>query len=163
MGRLIFVGVIILAGLSGYGAARTAWGFWENIESPGEDAIQQVQRSLQRIRQDIADFQPQKRSWRQMLQGSELDGLRHMESDIARRLAYMQRQQTRSAYASTLWGKGHTVAGKGFAAYCALRVVMVSRSMTRAKSGPSVHIYCQEPRQQWRLAILLVCQTGSSG
>lgn len=56
MGRVVVLGIVVLGGLSGFGAVRTAWVFLEHMvrgRTVGEGDIITVERSLFRIRQDI--------------------------------------------------------------------------------------------------------------
>lgn len=95
----------------------------------------QAERSLWRVRQDIATKEaepaPERRSsWRNVLLGggsseSELAGLQVMERQAAQSLAVMKQRMSRQVFAQTFGGKVFGVVGKVFGVYCAARVLMV--------------------------------------
>ncbi|KAL7421922.1 hypothetical protein Q5752_003694 [Cryptotrichosporon argae] len=58
LGRVVVLGVIVLAGLSGLGAVRTAWDFFEHAAGAGskqvtDNDVLQAERSLYRVRHDL--------------------------------------------------------------------------------------------------------------
>ena len=58
LGRLIVLGVVVLGVLSGFGAVRTAWGFFEHASgvagrSLTDNDLLQAERSLYRVRHDL--------------------------------------------------------------------------------------------------------------
>ena len=95
----------------------------------------QAERSLWRVRQDIANKEAEpssdrrSSSWRNVFIGggnsSELAGLQAMERQAAQALAGMKQRKTRQVFAQTLGGKVFNVVGKVFGVYCAARVLMV--------------------------------------
>ena len=97
------------------------------------ETIMQAERSLWRVRQDIANKEAEpsterRSSWRNVFIGSassELAGLKAMERQAAQALAGMKQRMSRQVFAQTFGGKVFNVVGKVFGVYCAARVLMV--------------------------------------
>lgn len=57
LGRVVVLGVVILGSLSGFGAVRSAWNFFEHRRAKShtltDNDLLQAERSLYRVRQDL--------------------------------------------------------------------------------------------------------------
>ncbi|KAJ9097829.1 hypothetical protein QFC19_006697, partial [Naganishia cerealis] len=110
LGRVVVLGVVVLGGLSGLGAVRTAWNF---IESGG----------LGSGYVKIADLE-QTNSLRR-----EIQGLEALEQQVERGLEAMKLRRKRQRFARTLRGKAFNLIGMVFAVYCIARVTMCFTSV----------------------------------
>nr|WVH01961.1 golgi pH regulator [Naematelia aurantialba] len=151
LGRLVALGVIVLATLSGFGAARTAWGFFEHASAGTrpltDNDVLQAERSLYRVRQElvtkrdelgrISGGQPgsPSRGWMGKVftnkddqqaasLRAELEGLEAMERQVARSMSAMKLRRRRQDFGQTLRGKIYHIIGYIFAIYCAARLLM---------------------------------------
>ncbi|ORX35751.1 Abscisic acid G-protein coupled receptor-domain-containing protein [Kockovaella imperatae] len=138
LGRLLVLGIVSLAGLSGYGAVRTAWIFYEHArgisgDKVTKDDIIRTERSLYKVRQDLAERRSRlgtktKGSWfaRDGLSGlrAETAGLEAMHSEIVRELETLKKRKSRQDYGASFHGRVYHFIGQLFAVYCASRVLM---------------------------------------
>lgn len=158
LGRVVVCGVVVLGLLSGYGAIRTAYMFYENgglrrgKTITREDVIN-AERSLYRVRHDQAAKREQLAA-RQQQQPSnlpaqsgwlgswssrgdreaseiarELEGLAAVEVQVSRSLSAMRMRMQRQKFSSTLQGRIFNLVGFVFAIYCIARIVMCMTSI----------------------------------
>lgn len=156
LGRVVVCGIIILGLLSGFGAIRTAWMFYENGglrrgRAISREDVLNAERSLYRVRHDQAakreqlvrrsdvESPQQDPSWLGRVLGSswsgdrevanikrELEGLQAMEAQVSKSLEAMKIQRRRQRFSQTLRGRIFNAVGFVFALYCVARIVMVS-------------------------------------
>ncbi|RXK39301.1 hypothetical protein M231_03380 [Tremella mesenterica] len=156
LGRLIVLGVVVLGGLSGFGAVRTAWGFFEHASGarsrPVTDSdLLQAERSLYRVRHELiakreelnrlaVPSTPGGSSWMGRVFGSredqesasvraELSGLQAMERQVSRSATAMKLRKRTQEFGHTLRGRIYHVLGYIFAVYCAARLLMCLPSL----------------------------------
>ncbi|ORY32871.1 Abscisic acid G-protein coupled receptor-domain-containing protein [Naematelia encephala] len=151
LGRLVALGVVVLATLSGFGAARTAWGFFEHASAGTrpltDNDLLQAERSLYRVRQELVTKRDElsrtgggqpgspSRGWMGKVFANkddqqaaalraELEGLEAMERQVARSMSAMKLRRRRQDFGQTLRGKIYNIIGYIFAFYCAARLLM---------------------------------------
>ncbi|KAL1411436.1 hypothetical protein Q8F55_002392 [Vanrija albida] len=153
LGRVVVLGVVVIAGLSGVGAIVTAWDYLEQARGAGRPPVTdadvlQAERSLYRIRHDIVAKREEIArvsssdasatsggGWMTRVFGSkadqeanslrsELQGLQLMESDVMRSLSSLKARNKRQGFRHTLRGAAYNVLGYVFALYCAARLAM---------------------------------------
>ncbi|ODO09120.1 hypothetical protein I350_02720 [Cryptococcus amylolentus CBS 6273] len=153
LGRVVVLGIVVLGGLSGFGAVRTAWNFFEHHRAGGksltDNDLLQAERSLYRVRQDLiskkeeveryAPVSGSSGGWMGRMFGgengrvaslqAELGGLAAMESQVARSLKAMKVRKRRQDFGHTYRGQVYNLVGYVFAVYCAARLLMCLPSL----------------------------------
>ncbi|WWC89141.1 uncharacterized protein L201_004059 [Kwoniella dendrophila CBS 6074] len=158
LGRVVVLGVLVLGSLSGFGAVRSAWNFFEHTIGTGsrsltDNDILQAERSLYRVRHDlvtkreeiarVADASgistPVRGGWMGRMFGSqnqeaislqaELSGLKTMEHQVSKSLKAMKIRKKHQDFGQTLRGQFYNLFGYVFAIYCAARLIMCLPSL----------------------------------
>ncbi|KAK8864574.1 hypothetical protein IAR55_001824 [Kwoniella newhampshirensis] len=157
LGRVVVLGVVTLGSLSGFGAVRSAWNYFEHINAGSrsltDNDILKAERSLYRVRQDIitkkeelnrvlapSGISTPSKGWMGRMFGSqgdneaaslqaELDGLKAMESQVSKSLKAMKLRKRRQDFGQTFRGQMYNLLGYAFAIYCAARVLMCLPSL----------------------------------
>ncbi|WVO15091.1 hypothetical protein L204_102735 [Cryptococcus depauperatus] len=154
LGRVVVLGVVVLGGLSGFGAVRSAWNFFEHHRAGSktltDNDLLQAERSLYRVRQDLVAKQDElDRFNEQLSEGpggwmgkvfgeynsqttslrAELKGLQVMESQVSRSLKAMKVCKRRQEFGETVRGQIYYLLGYVFALYCAARLLMCFPSL----------------------------------
>ncbi|KZP33174.1 G protein-coupled receptor 89 [Athelia psychrophila] len=168
LSRLVFVGIVILGLLSGFGAVSNAWAFFplfmrhRAITTEGE--LSTSQQSLARIREDLysrraamereTKSKPQAEStWYSRVVptfttselSQELQGLEALENNMARNVEALQERRDNAKFAGTLKGRVFNWGGQLFAVYCVFRVIsstlnvlIPSRSQGASRNYPDL-------------------------
>nr|XP_019046507.1 hypothetical protein I302_05257 [Kwoniella bestiolae CBS 10118]OCF25437.1 hypothetical protein I302_05257 [Kwoniella bestiolae CBS 10118] len=155
LGRVVVLGVLVLGSLSGFGAVRSAWNFFEHAIGAGsrsltDNDILQAERSLYRVRHDLVTKKeeisrveaasgtstPARGGWMGRMFGSqnqeamslqaELSGLKTMEHQVSKSLKAMKLRKKHQDFGQTFRGQLYNLFGYVFAIYCAARLIMVS-------------------------------------
>ncbi|WVR06897.1 hypothetical protein IAU60_003933 [Kwoniella sp. DSM 27419] len=158
LGRVVVLGVLTLGSLSGFGAVRSAWNFFEHVgagsRALGDNDLLQAERSLYRVRQDLVTKReevsrvsavsgtstPSRGGWmgrmfgnqsQQELAGleAELSGLITLEYQVSRSLKAMKLRKKRQDFGQTFRGQLYNLLGYVFAVYCAARLLMCLPSL----------------------------------
>ncbi|KLT45435.1 hypothetical protein CC85DRAFT_134821 [Cutaneotrichosporon oleaginosum] len=154
LGRVVVLGVVVIAGLSGIGAVVTAWDYLEQAAGTRRvvtDAdVLQAERSLYRVRHDaqakrdeierIARNEPEPSGWMTRVFGTkvgqelsalntELRTLEVMEADIARSVATLRARHKAQGFRATLKGTVYNILGYIFAIYCVARLLLCAASL----------------------------------
>ncbi|WWC70164.1 uncharacterized protein I206_104112 [Kwoniella pini CBS 10737] len=158
LGRVVVLGVLVLGSLSGFGAVRTAWNFFEHSIGAGsrsltDNDILQAERSLYRVRHDLVNKKeeisrvdavsgtstPARGGWMGRMFGSqnqeaislqaELSGLKTMEHQVSRSLKAMKLRKKHQDFGQTFRGQLYNLFGYVFAIYCAARLLMCLPSL----------------------------------
>ncbi|WVQ80237.1 hypothetical protein IAT38_002342 [Cryptococcus sp. DSM 104549] len=155
LGRVVVLGVVALGGLSGFGAVRSAWNFFEHYRagtrSLNDSDILQAERSLYRVRHDLVSKREEvsrfagvtgnapSGGWMGRMFGgqgdqgasleAELRGLEAMESQVSRSLKAMKLRKRRQDFGHTFRGQIYNIIGYVFAVYCAARLLMCLPSL----------------------------------
>ncbi|WVF71349.1 hypothetical protein IAT40_006152 [Kwoniella sp. CBS 6097] len=159
LGRVVVLGVLTLGSLSGFGAVRSAWNFFEHSIGAGSRAltdndILQAERSLYRVRQDLVTKRdelaraaaasgtstPSRGGWMGRMFGgqtqqevagleAELSGLKSMEYQVSKSLKAMKLRKKRQDFGQTFRGQLYNLFGYVFAIYCAARLLMCLPSL----------------------------------
>ncbi|OCF39646.1 hypothetical protein I317_06557 [Kwoniella heveanensis CBS 569] len=159
LGRVVVLGVLTLGSLSGFGAVRSAWNFFEHSIGAGSRAltdndILQAERSLYRVRQDLVTKReelarasaasgtstPSRGGWMGRMFGgqsqqevagleAELSGLKSMEYQVSKSLKAMKLRKKRQDFGQTFRGQFYNLFGYVFAIYCAARLLMCLPSL----------------------------------
>ncbi|WOO81159.1 Golgi pH regulator [Vanrija pseudolonga] len=144
LGRVVVLGIVVIAGLSGVGAIVTAWDYLEQARGAGRPPVTdadvlQAERSLYRIRHDIVakrediarvssggSAEAASGGWMTRANSlrSELQGLQLMESDVMRSLSSLKARNKRQGFRHTIRGAVYNILGYVFALYCAARLAM---------------------------------------
>ncbi|BEJ16335.1 hypothetical protein CspHIS471_0509400 [Cutaneotrichosporon sp. HIS471] len=154
LGRVVVLGVVVIAGLSGIGAVVTARDYLEQAAGTKRvvtDAdVLQAERSLYRVRHDaqakrdelerLARAAPEPGGWMTRVFGTkaeaeasslqtELKTLEVMEADISRSVATLRAQHRAQGFRATLKGTVYNVLGYIFAIYCVARLLLCAASL----------------------------------
>ncbi|KAL0255458.1 hypothetical protein I308_100262 [Cryptococcus tetragattii IND107] len=154
LGRVVVLGVVILGSLSGFGAVRSAWNFFEHRRAGShtltDNDLLQAERSLYRVRQDLISKKNEinryvvpsgesSSGWMGRIFGgennqtaaleAELRGLETMEMQVSRSLKAMKARKRRQDFGHTFRGQIYNILGYVFAVYCAARLVMCLPSL----------------------------------
>ncbi|WWC62152.1 uncharacterized protein I303_104744 [Kwoniella dejecticola CBS 10117] len=158
LGRVVVLGVLVLGSLSGFGAVRTAWNFFEHTIGAGsrsltDNDILQAERSLYRVRHDLVNKKeeitrvdaasgtstPARGGWMGRMFGSqnqeaislqaELSGLKTMEHQVSKSLKAMKLRKKHQDFGQTFRGQLYNLFGYVFAIYCAARLLMCLPSL----------------------------------
>ncbi|WRT66521.1 uncharacterized protein IL334_003480 [Kwoniella shivajii] len=158
LGRVVVLGVLILGSLSGFGAVRSAWNFFEHAIGAGSRSVSdfdilQAERSLYRVRHDLVSKReeisrvsaasgtstPARGGWMGRMFGgqsqevvsleAELSGLKTMEYQVSRSLKAMKLRKKHQEFGHTMRGQLYNLFGYVFAIYCAARLIMCLPSL----------------------------------
>ncbi|WVQ67291.1 uncharacterized protein L199_005486 [Kwoniella botswanensis] len=158
LGRVVVLGVLVLGSLSGFGAVRSAWNFFEHAIGAGsrsltDNDILQAERSLYRVRHDLVTKReeiarveatsgtstPARGGWMGRMFGSqnqeaislqaELSGLKTMEHQVSKSLKAMKLRKKHQDFGQTFRGQLYNLFGYVFATYCAARLIMCLPSL----------------------------------
>ncbi|KIR59692.1 hypothetical protein I314_04688 [Cryptococcus bacillisporus CA1873] len=154
LGRVVVLGVVILGSLSGFGAVRSAWNFFEHRRAGShmltDNDLLQAERSLYRVRQDLISKKDEinryvvpsgesSSGWMGRIFGvennqtaaleAELRGLETMEMQVSRSLKAMKARKRRQDFGHTFRGQIYNILGYVFAVYCAARLLMCLPSL----------------------------------
>jgi hypothetical protein len=104
LGRVVVLGIVALAGLSGFGAVRTAWNF---VEHRAEQSLARTRQELAAKEDEMTRTSTPSKSWvGKLLKTSgnelELDGLRTLERQMARSLNTMRKRKVRELQVTPL-------------------------------------------------------------
>ncbi|OWT40322.1 hypothetical protein C362_01941 [Cryptococcus neoformans Bt1] len=154
LGRVVVLGVVILGSLSGFGAVRSAWNFFEHRRAGSrtltDNDLLQAERSLYRVRQDLISKRDEinryavpsgegSSGWMGRIFGgennqtasleAELRGLETMEMQVSRSIKAMKARKRRQDFGHTFRGQIYNILGYVFAIYCAARLLMCLPSL----------------------------------
>lgn len=154
--RMTVLGTLLLGLLSGFGAVSTAWSFRPSVSASEEVTdkdINSAAAALERVRTDLSQRQREAQesgavqespSWlpTRLFKGpsgasallQEIEGLRALESQMARNLDALQRRRGEIAFRRTLKGRIFVIIGQAFAVYCVFRIISSVRNLI---FGPS--------------------------